>query len=94
MTHVGHEGEELAENPGAESPERIPRRMRNAKVSGGCSEFAGILQSDRRTEGIKINRERYESGRPERRPIELREKLIFHTQKLSGNYIKSQRFSQ
>ena len=71
MAHVGDEGERLAEEPGAEGPERIPRRMRHAEVGGGGGELARVLQPDGWPEGIEIHRESGDRGRPERSPVQL-----------------------
>ena len=66
---VEGDGEDLAENPRAESPERISRGMRHAEVRRRGGQLAGILQANRRPEREEIDDKRYESGRPECRPV-------------------------
>ena len=74
MAHVRHPRERLAEQPGAERPERISRRMRNAQVGGSGGKLAGILKPHGRAKGVEIHGERGERGSPERRPVDFCEK--------------------
>ncbi len=45
VPHVRHPGEHLAEEPAAERPERIARRMRHAEMRARRGEFARVLES-------------------------------------------------
>ena len=78
MPHVGHPAERLAKEPRAERPERIPRGMRHAEIRRRRRQFARVLKTDGRPEGIEIHRKSRDCRSPKRRPIELREKPVLH----------------
>ena len=73
LAHVGDPREEAAEDPAAERPEGVPRRMRHAEVVGGGGEFARVLQTHARAEREEVDEERDERRAPEGGPVDAAE---------------------